>query len=98
MIENPPEETFAEASLMRRAIRRAVDEAATGGVHDVLSAPVGDPRGAVYVVRLLEVVPGLGKVAARRLCAEAGVDGFTRVDDLDDSVRRFLVQRCTGAS
>lgn len=98
MTGTPQPDAFADAALMRAAIRRAVEDAAAGRVIDVLTSPVGDPRGAVYVVRLLEVVPGLGKVAARRLAAEAGVDGFTRVDDLDESRRRLLMERCSGVS
>ncbi len=68
-------------------------DAVSGRIVEVLRAEAGDPRGEVYVVRLLESAPGIGKVAARRLAAERGHDGFTRVSDLSAREREELVSR-----
>lgn len=56
----------------------------------------GDPAGgSTYVVKILDVAPGLGKVAGRRLLASLGVSPFATVADLDDVVRRSIIEVCT---
>ena len=45
----------------------------------------------VYVVKLLDVSPRLGKVAGRRLMAELGIASLARVHELTDDQRRALI-------
>jgi hypothetical protein len=85
----PPE--FSSARRIRYGIDRALEDAAAGRFLEVLRASADDPRTGVYVVRFLESIPGVGKVAARRLAAEMGHDGFTRVWDLSVAEREELV-------
>lgn len=85
----PPD--FSSARRIRAGIDRALEDAAGGRFAEVLRASPDDPRSGVYVVRLLESSPGVGKVAARRLAAEKGHDGFTRVWDLSVAEREELV-------
>ncbi len=87
-VSSTPDFTLARA--MREGIERALAAAAGGRIDEVLLAPTADPRHGVYVIRLLEQVPGVGKVAARRVAAERGWDGMTRVVDLTPSEREAL--------
>ena len=82
-----PSPDFTLARAMREGIEQALDDAARGCIDEVLRAPEGDPRHGVYVIRLVEQVPGIGKVAARRFAADRGWDGMTRVADLSSATR-----------
>ena len=46
----------------------------------------------VYVVKILERVPGVGKVAARRILAEIGVADRCSVGSLTDIERRRILE------
>ena len=85
-----PSPDFTQARAMREGIEQALEAAARGRLDEVLRAPAGDPRHGVYVIRLLEQVPGVGKVAARRFAADRGWDGMTRVADLSSATRDAL--------
>lgn len=87
---------FSTARRIRAGIDAAMEDSRAGNVADVLRAAPDDPRGAVYVVRLLECVPGIGKVVARRIAAEQGHDGMTRVSDLSVAEREDLVRILDG--
>lgn len=69
----------------------AVLESSKGNVSSVLEAPHGSYEAQVYVVKLLDVSPRLGKVAGRRLMAELGIEPLSRVRDLTDSQRTALI-------
>ena len=45
----------------------------------------------MYVVKLLDVSPRLGKVAGRRLMADLGIEPLSRVRDLTDPQRSALI-------
>lgn len=92
----PPD--FSSARRIRAGIDRAMEDAVSGRIVDVLRVEGGDPRGEVYVVRLLESAPGIGKVAARRIAAELGHDGFTRVSELSAGEREDLVSTLGGSA
>ncbi|MEO8162829.1 MAG: integration host factor, actinobacterial type [Ilumatobacteraceae bacterium] len=64
------------------------------GLAEALNAT--DPGAAVnrlYVVKLLESLPQIGKVPARRLMSEIGIAEKCRVVDLDPSQRILLIAK-----
>lgn len=77
---------------LRSARIAAVNRASQGDLAGVLQAD--DPNsGFVYVVKLLDVHPRLGKVAGRRLLADIGVQPLARVADLThEQCNRILAQ------
>lgn len=83
---------------LRNARRVAVSLAASGSMTEALSAPADSPATRVYVVKLLDVHPESGKVAGRRLMSEMGLDGFTRVCDLDSSMKTRILRACGESS
>ena len=84
--------TDMEVVAQLRASRvGAVLESSRGNVSSVLNASPDSYEAQVYVVKLLDVSPRLGKVAGRRLMAELGIEPLSRVRDLTDSQRMALV-------
>ena len=75
---------------LRTARVSAVLESSKGNVASVLESPLGSFVAQVYVVKLLDVSPRLGKVAGRRLMAELGIGALSRVCDLTKQQRRAL--------
>lgn len=76
---------------LRTARVSAVLESSKGNVASVLESPLGSFVAQVYVVKLLDVSPRLGKVAGRRLMAELGIGALSRVCDLTEQQRRALI-------
>lgn len=76
---------------LRTARVAAVLESSKGNVASALDAPHDSHEAQVYVVKLLDVSPRLGKVAGRRLMAELGIEPLSRVRDLTDSQRMALI-------
>ena len=84
--------TDMEVVAQLRASRvGAVLESSRGNVSSVLNASLDSYEAQVYVVKLLDVSPRLGKVAGRRLMAELGIEPLSRVRDLTDSQRMALI-------
>ena len=79
---------------LRAARRTAVSLAASGRLGDLFALPAESYETQVYLVKLLDVFPGLGKVAGRRLMADLGLSQFTRVCDLTTADRDALLQAC----
>ena len=78
---------------IRRAHAVRIELGRSGRVAEALAA--GDPiGGSTYVVKILDVAPGLGKVAGRRLLASLGTGAFATVNDLDDNARRAIIREC----
>jgi ribosomal protein S13 len=46
----------------------------------------------IKILTVLEMVPGVGKVRARRLLEAAGIDEAERIDQLDEDRRRGLLR------
>lgn len=84
---------------LRRGIQQIQANLASGvtTVATVLSRE-DDAARFVYVVKVLESVPGIGKVAARAHLDRLGVPEHTQCGDLDDDVRRRLVAISEGAA
>jgi len=76
---------------LRSARVAAVLESSKGNIAAVLEAPHDSYEAQVYVVKLLDVSPRLGKVAGRRLMAELGIAALSRVHDLTGDQRRALI-------
>jgi hypothetical protein len=84
--------TDMEVVAQLRTVRvAAVLESSQGNAASVLEAPPSSYEAQVYVVKLLDVSPRLGKVAGRRLMAELGIGALSRVCDLTEQQRRALI-------
>lgn len=82
-------------SQLRSARVAAVSRSRTGDVESVLFSDQSSLEAQVYVVKLLDVYPALGKVAGRRLMAELGIAPLARVADLT-SQQLSLLQTSIG--
>jgi hypothetical protein len=81
-----------------RAVRQeAVNDARAGRLASVFSRAQGDER-FVYVVKLLDVHPKLGKVAGRKLLASLGVSSFQCVGDLSPELMHEILTAVGEAS
>lgn len=69
-------------SRLRSARVAAVSRSRNGDVESVLLSDHSSLEAQVYVVKLLDVYPALGKVAGRRLMADLGITPLARVADL----------------
>lgn len=69
-------------SRLRSARVAAVSRSRNGDVESVLLSDHSSLEAQVYVVKLLDVYPALGKVAGRRLMADLGIIPLARVADL----------------
>ena len=74
---------------IRRARIALVASASTEPLERVLSAT--GPASRTYLVKILDVVPGLGKVAGRRLMQSLGLDPFVTVGELTAEQRSSLL-------
>ena len=88
------ESTYTDMEVvaqLRTARVAAVLESSRGNVSSVLEAPHDSYEAQVYVVKLLDVSPRLGKVAGRRLMAELGIGPLSRVHELTEAQRCALI-------
>ena len=76
---------------LRTARVLAVLESSRGNVASVLDSPLGSYEAQVYVVKILDVSPRLGKVAGRRLMADLSIAPLSRVHELTEVQRRALI-------
>ena len=79
---------------LREGHRSAVASSAAGNLSHVFSLPDDAPEAHVYVVKVLDVHPALGKVAGRRLMGTLGIDQFAHVSDLSADTRVALLLSC----
>lgn len=78
-------------SRLRSARVSAVLDSKNGHLDRVLRVESTSLQAQVYVVKLLDVCPGLGKVAGRRLMADIGIAPLARVADLTDEQVTILL-------
>ena len=84
--------TDMEVVAQLRASRvAAVLESSRGNVSSVLNVAPDSYEAQVYVVKLLDVSPRLGKVAGRRLMADLSISPLSRVHELTEVQRRALI-------
>lgn len=60
------------------------------GYLDVIEHEAHSLEAQVYLVKLLDVFPGLGKVAGRRLMADLGIAPLAKVADLSPEQKNAL--------
>jgi len=82
---------FEMVKSLRNARVVAVKKAHEGKLAGVLSVSDDSLEAQVYVVKLLDVHPALGKVSGRRLLADLGVVQFTRVGQLTSEQRSGIL-------
>jgi hypothetical protein len=82
---------FEMVKSLRNARVAAVVKAQQGHLSEVLAVADDSLEAQVYVVKLLDVHPALGKVSGRRLLADLGVVAFTRVGQLTSSQRSGIL-------
>ena len=80
-------ETIESARCARIAL---VESARIEPLDAVLSAT--GPASRTYLVKVLDVVPGLGKVAGRRLMDSLGLDPFITVGELSPEQRSSVLR------
>lgn len=73
---------FEMVKNLRNARIAAVQKAQSAHLREVLESSSDSLEAQVYVVKLLDVHPALGKVAGRRLLSVLHVAPFTRVGEL----------------
>lgn len=88
------EQDLERLSQLRRSQVAAVEEASRGQLEDLMRLGNGDDRGDTYVVKILDVTPGVGKVAGRRLLARLGISEFARIRELSESERLQVLAGC----
>lgn len=81
---------LATVETLRRARIELVRRAAVEPLASVLS--VDHPASQTWLVKVLDVVPGLGKVAGRRLMASLGLDQSVRIADLSEDDRSSILR------
>ena len=87
------DEVLARATKLRNDIDALIASVVDGSVTlaQVFERSGSDMVcGFVYVVKIAEVVPGIGKVRARRALEEHGLGERTRVSEVPASVRETL--------
>lgn len=77
-------------SRLRCARVSAVSDSRHGHLAQILEVSPSSLEAQVYVVKLLDVYPGLGKVAGRRLMADIGIAPLARVADLTEEQLKSL--------
>ncbi|MFM9085068.1 MAG: integration host factor, actinobacterial type [Acidimicrobiia bacterium] len=85
-----------KARAVRAAMSRAREDLARGALSlSAVLAPreASDPVSRLYVVKVLESLPGVGKVSARRALEELGIGERRRVSTLGPQQRAALVAR-----
>lgn len=85
-------------SSVRSAREKAVARSSEGQLSVILHSAPSDLAQQVYVVKLLDVHPRLGKVAGRRLLDDMGISHFARVSDLTASQIISILQACGESS
>ena len=82
---------------LRSARTGAVQSSASGNIASILTSASEADR-FVYVVKLLDVHPTLGKVAGRRLLDSLGLTHFSRVGELSSGSVQVILAACGEAA
>ncbi len=85
-------------SRLRSARIAVVAKSQTGNLEALFSPDATSAESQAYVVKLLDVYPGLGKVAGRRLMADIGIAPLARINDLTATQRESLQAAIAGGS
>ena len=91
-------ETLAQITAHRQDLQAVIDDVAAGrlSLAEVFAraaeADHDDASRQVYLVKLAEVLPAIGKVRARRVLANHGLGERTRVGDVPVAVQQSLCE------
>jgi len=88
------EHVLSEMTTLRTAIENLIASVATGrtSLREALQRADHDHvSGFVYVVKIAEAVPGVGKIRARRVLADHGLGERTRSRDVPVAQRDSIV-------
>ena len=88
---------WAERARLRRAEIVAGVTAGSISLAEVLAGRSDPLTGPIKVVVVAQAVPGVGKVAARRVLSTHGLDG-ARLADLDDQTCAALIEAVEAAN
>lgn len=77
-------------SRLRSARLAVVAQSHQGNLDAVFSSDTGSFESQTYVVKVLDVFPGLGKVSGRRLMGDIGIAPLAKIADLTVSQRESL--------
>lgn len=86
---------LAQASQLRNDMQALVASVADGslGLRDVFEhASTSHMHGFVYLVKVVEALPGVGKVRARRVLEAHGLGERNRVADVPPAMQNRLVE------
>ena len=89
-------DTLARISAHRQALQAVIDDVAAGRLslaEAFRRTAIAEPDDAlrqVYLVKLVEVIPSIGKVRARRVLADHGFGERTRVGEVPSAVQQSL--------
>lgn len=92
------EQALAKAALARRARAELKEKLKMGSLSlaELLSQSAGnDHIGKMKVLAVIESLPGVGKVKARRTMEEIGIADTRRVRGLGDQQRKALLEAFT---
>ncbi|MEY3805722.1 MAG: hypothetical protein RIR69_534 [Actinomycetota bacterium] len=78
-------------SHIRSSRHDAVERSRAGNLSSVLDS-INEYERCVYVVKLLDVHPALGKVRGRRLLSSLGVSQFDCVSDLSPETKSAILR------
>lgn len=87
------------AGRIREARENLIEHIRAGDLELHLVLESSDPlTRAVKVVTVIENLPSLGKVKARRVLGEVGIPANLKIDDLDDHRRKALIRQIETSS
>jgi hypothetical protein len=73
---------------------QAVQLSSQAKLAEVFASPSNDHYGAVYLVKLLDVHPALGKVVGRRLMDTLGLPSFATVSQIGSAEQAAILVAC----
>ena len=95
LTEEQRKEALAKAAEARRRRAEVKAELKSGkrSLRDILETQNDETVGKMKVLSVLESLPGLGKVKARRLLDEVGISETRRVQGLGENQRKSLLEK-----
>jgi len=93
--ERQTDEVLARASQLRVDLQRIVASVADGslGLREVFERAATSPvHGFIYLVKVVEALPGVGKVRARRVLEAHGLGERSRVSEVPPAMQNRLVE------
>ena len=95
LTEEQRRQALAKAAIARRKRAELKEQLKTGrtSLGDLMGRTTDEVVGKMKVSTVLESLPGVGKVKARRLMEEIGISDARRVQGLGDNQRKKLFEK-----